>query len=145
MTKRDLASLMVGRDVLFRLEKPPANLGEERLILSDVEALDDKGLSALRKLSLTVRSGEIVGIAGVAGNGQRELAETICGLRPTTGGTIRVATNPVTNAPPIIMIEPASPMCQRTAAPPAARLTSPWPKTWRSKATASPASAGGCS
>ena len=105
MTKRDLASLMVGRDVLFRLEKPPANLGEERLILSDVEALDDKGLSALRKLSLTVRSGEIVGIAGVAGNGQRELAETICGLRPTTGGTIRVATNPVTNAPPIIMIE----------------------------------------
>lgn len=105
MTKRDLASLMVGRDVLFRLEKPAANLGEERLILSDVEALDDKGLSALRKLSLTVRSGEIVGIAGVAGNGQRELAETICGLRPTTGGTIRVATNPVTNAPPIIMIE----------------------------------------
>ncbi|MDI9549852.1 MAG: ABC transporter ATP-binding protein [Chloroflexota bacterium] len=105
MTKRDLASLMVGRDVLFRLEKPAANLGDERLILSDVEALDDKGLSALRKLSLTVRSGEIVGIAGVAGNGQRELAETICGLRPTTGGTIRVATNPVTNAPPIIMIE----------------------------------------
>jgi len=96
---------MVGRDVLFRLEKPAANLGDERLILSDVEALDDKGLSALRKLSLTVRSGEIVGIAGVAGNGQRELAETICGLRPTTGGTIRVATNPVTNAPPIIMIE----------------------------------------
>lgn len=105
MTKRDLASLMVGREVLFQLQKPPAHLGEERLILSEVEALDDKGLPALRKLSLTVRSGEIVGIAGVAGNGQRELAETICGLRPTAGGAIRVAANPVTNAPPIIMIE----------------------------------------
>ena len=105
MTKPDLASLMVGREVLFRLEKPPAQLGEERLILRDVEALDDKGLPALRQFSLIVRSGEIVGIAGVAGNGQRELAETICGLRPTTGGVIRVAANPVTNAPPILMIE----------------------------------------
>jgi len=96
---------MVGREVLFRLEKPPARLGDERLILHNVEAQDDKGLPALRKFSLTVRSGEIVGIAGVAGNGQRELAETICGLRPTTGGVIHVAANPVTNAPPIIMIE----------------------------------------
>lgn len=105
MTKPDLASLMVGREVLFQLEKPPARLGEDRLILREVEALDDKGLPALRKLSLTVRSGEIVGIAGVAGNGQRELAEAICGLRPTTAGVVQVAANPVTNAPPIMMIE----------------------------------------
>ncbi len=105
MTKPDLAGLMVGREVLFRLEKPPARLGEERLALHEVEALDDKGLPALRKLSLRVRSGEIVGIAGVTGNGQRELAEAICGLRATSGGTVHVTVNPVTNAPPIIMIE----------------------------------------
>lgn len=105
MTKAELASLMVGREVLFRVEKPPCQPGEPRLILRDVEAVDDKGVPALRGLSLTVHAGEIVGIAGVAGNGQRELAEVICGLRPTTGGEIRVVNRPVTNAPPIVMIE----------------------------------------
>ena len=53
-----------------------------------MEAQDNKFLPALRKISLTVRSGEILGIAGVAGNGQRELAEVVCGLRATTGGKI---------------------------------------------------------
>ncbi len=105
MTKPELASLMVGREVLFQLQKAPMQLGEERLILDTAEALDDKGLPALRKLSLTVRSGEIVAIAGVAGNGQRELAEVICGLRPTTGGRIEIASRQVTNAPPLVMIE----------------------------------------
>ncbi len=90
-TKAELASLMVGRQVLFQLEKPPTTVGETRLALKDVEALDDKFLPALRKVSLEVRSGEIVGIAGVAGNGQRELAEVICGLRPITQGEIAVA------------------------------------------------------
>ena len=83
-TKAELASLMVGRQVLFQLEKPPTTVGETRLSLKDVEALDDKYLPALRKVTLEVHSGEIVGIAGVAGNGQRELAEVICGLRPIT-------------------------------------------------------------
>jgi general nucleoside transport system ATP-binding protein len=105
MTKPELASLMVGREVLFHLEKTPAQLGEERLRLSAVEAEDDKRLPALRKLNLTVCSGEIVGVAGVAGNGQRQLAEVICGLRPTSGGKVDIVEATVTNRPPIVMIE----------------------------------------
>ena len=104
MSKAQLASLMVGREVLFRVEKPPAQVGEVRLTLEQVEAANDKRLPALRGLSLCVRSGEIVGIAGVAGNGQRELAEVICGLR-AAGGHIDVSGTSVANAPPIIMIE----------------------------------------
>jgi len=91
VTKTDLASMMVGRQVLFQLEKPPTQRGDVRLRLENVSALDEKLLPALREVSLTVHSGEIVGIAGVAGNGQRELAEVICGLRPLTGGAIEVA------------------------------------------------------
>ncbi len=109
MTKRDLASLMVGREVFFNVNKPPRPIGEdegeERLCLREVEAVNDKGVPALRKLSLSVRSGEIVGVAGVAGNGQRELAEVICGLRPTQGGEIRIGGESVTHAPPIVVIE----------------------------------------
>src|SRR5690606_32129352 len=99
------ASLMVGREVLFRIDKPPAAAGEVRLTLDNVTALNDKGIEALRGLSLQVRSGEIVGIAGVAGNGQRELTETISGLRPTTGGRIDISSKEVTNAPPLVMID----------------------------------------
>ena len=105
MTKPECASLMVGREVLFTLDKPPAVLGEDRLVVSDLEALNDKGLLALHKLSLSVRSGEIVGIAGVAGNGQKELAETICGLRPAESGTVEVTSTTVTGGPPILVIE----------------------------------------
>ncbi len=105
LTKPQLASLMVGREVLFRIDKPPAAAGEVRLTLDNVTALNDKGIEALRGLSLQVRSGEIVGIAGVAGNGQRELTETISGLRPTTGGRIDISSKEVTNAPPLVMID----------------------------------------
>jgi len=105
MTKAELASLMVGREVLFHIETPTMEPGEPRLIVRDVEALDNKALPALRKLSLTVHSGEIVGIAGVAGNGQRELAETVCGMRATTDGSIEVAGEDVAGQPPLIMIE----------------------------------------
>ena len=115
MTKPQLASLMVGREVFFRLEKPPAQIGEARLALAGVSALNDKRIPALQALSLQVHAGEIVGIAGVAGNGQRELAEVICGLRPTTAGRISITGQTashkvpnhktVTNAPPIVMIE----------------------------------------
>lgn len=105
MTKPQLAGLMVGREVLFRIDKPPAQVGEVRLTLDAVEARNDKGIAALRSLSLRVHSGEIVGIAGVAGNGQRELAEVICGLRPTQNGCVHISSLTVTNAPPIVMIE----------------------------------------
>lgn len=104
MTKPQLASLMVGREVFFRLDKPARQAGEARLTLDALEARNNKGLPALRQFSLTIHSGEIVGIAGVAGNGQRELAEVICGMRPLDGGRILIGSRQVTNAHPIVMI-----------------------------------------
>ncbi len=104
VNKSQLASLMVGREVLFRLEKPERAPADLRLALEGVDALDNKYLPALRQLSLKVHSCEIVGIAGVAGNGQRELAEVVCGLRPTSAGSIEVCGKRVTNSPPIVMI-----------------------------------------
>ena len=65
--------------------------------LRGVSALGDKGLPALRNIDLEIRSGETLGIAGVAGNGQRELAEVLTGLRPATDGTIRIDGKPMTN------------------------------------------------
>jgi simple sugar transport system ATP-binding protein len=105
LTKPELASLMVGRTVLFHIDKPISEPGEPRLVLNGVDALDNKGLPALNKLSLTVRAGEIIGVAGVAGNGQRELAEVICGMRPTTGGVIEIGNADVADSPPIVVIE----------------------------------------
>jgi len=84
-TPGDLARLMVGRSVLETVERTPCRPGEVVLSLHDVEAENDKGLPALRGVSLDVRAGEIVGIAGVAGNGQSELAQVITGLRPCRG------------------------------------------------------------
>jgi simple sugar transport system ATP-binding protein len=91
--------------VLFQVAKAAAQPGPVRLRLHKVVAVDDKKLPALRHLSLDVRAGEIVGVAGVAGNGQRELAEVICGLRPTTAGEVQIAGQSLTNAPPLAMIE----------------------------------------
>ncbi|MBC7250160.1 MAG: ABC transporter ATP-binding protein [Anaerolineae bacterium] len=90
-TREDLARLMVGREVLLRVERPPVKLGDPVLRLEDLWADSDKGVPALRGVSLQVRSGEILGIAGVSGNGQRELAEVIAGLRPPTQGRIIIA------------------------------------------------------
>jgi general nucleoside transport system ATP-binding protein len=89
-TEASLAKLMVGRDVLFRVEKDEAAAGEPLLEVEDLEVLDDRGLAAVRGLSLRVRAGEIVGVAGVDGNGQSELVEAITGLRVPTAGRIRV-------------------------------------------------------
>jgi ABC-type uncharacterized transport system ATPase subunit len=86
----ELARLMVGREVLFRVEKSVCKPGEQVLLVEDVHADSDKGLPALRGLSLHIRAGEILGVAGVAGNGQRELAEVITGLRSCTSGRVLV-------------------------------------------------------
>jgi ABC-type uncharacterized transport system ATPase subunit len=88
ITKAQLAQLMVGREVLFRIEKTPAAPGEVALSVEGLCADNDRGLPALRQLSLQVCAGEILGIAGVAGNGQRELAEVLTGLRRKTAGTV---------------------------------------------------------
>ncbi len=104
-SKNELARLMVGREVLFRIEKKPCQTGEVILEINDLEAFDDKGLPALRGISLAVHSGEILGLAGVAGNGQRELAEVICGLRPASSGHVRVHGREITNSPPAEILE----------------------------------------
>jgi len=98
-SKEELARMMVGREVLFRVAKRDSSPGEVVLEIDGLRALNDKGLEALRDVSLTVRHGEILGVAGVAGNGQRELAETVVGIRGVTKGRIRVDGSDVTNKP----------------------------------------------
>jgi len=95
--KRLLARMMVGRDVEFRPTRAPAVLRGEGLRLEKVWALNDRGLPALRGVSCTVQRGEIVGVAGVAGNGQRELVEVITGLRRVVQGRVWVLGQDVTN------------------------------------------------
>jgi simple sugar transport system ATP-binding protein len=87
-TERSLATLMVGRDVLLRVEKHDTKPGEPLLELRGVSARDDRGLPAVRDVSLAVRAGEIVGLAGVDANGQSELIETIMGLRKPDAGEV---------------------------------------------------------
>jgi simple sugar transport system ATP-binding protein len=89
-TEESLARLMVGREVLLEVDKPPAAPKEPVLEVSDLEVSDDRGLPAVRGLTLTVRAGEIVALAGVDGNGQSELIEAITGLRHVDAGTIAV-------------------------------------------------------
>ncbi|MDN5344461.1 MAG: ral nucleoside transport system ATP-binding protein [Clostridia bacterium] len=90
-SEKELARLMVGREILWQVKKDTTRKGEKVLEIKGLRALNDKGLPALKGLNLSVYAGEILGIAGVAGNGQRELAETIAGLRPCQGGKISVA------------------------------------------------------
>jgi ABC-type uncharacterized transport system ATPase subunit len=90
-TEQSLARLMVGREVLLRVEKHPANPEGPVLEVRDLQVRDDRDLEAVRGASLDVRAGEIVGIAGVDGNGQSELVEAITGLRRPEAGTITVA------------------------------------------------------
>ncbi len=85
LTGEKLAELMVGRKVIFRIEKKEQQPGDIVLDMQNVCAENNKGIPALKNLFLQVRQGEILGIAGVAGNGQSELAEVITGLRPCTG------------------------------------------------------------
>jgi simple sugar transport system ATP-binding protein len=103
VTKEKLAQLMVGRHVLFLVDKKPQEPGEVVLAMKDVTAENNKGVPALRGVSLQVRSGEILGVAGVAGNGQSELAEVITGLRPC-GGSILINGENVSNQSPIVAI-----------------------------------------
>lgn len=96
--EKDLAKKMVGREVLFRIKRRRARRGRVVLDVKNLGALSDKGLPALKNVSFSIREGEILGFAGVAGNGQRELAEVITGLRRATEGKIYVREKDITNS-----------------------------------------------
>jgi general nucleoside transport system ATP-binding protein len=105
-TEEGLARLMVGREVLLRVEKPPASPGEKMLELRNVTVKDERGLEKVRDVSFEVHEGEIVGIAGVEGNGQTELVEAITGLRHRESGEIVVDGRAMsTHASPRKMLE----------------------------------------
>jgi ABC-type uncharacterized transport system ATPase subunit len=95
-TEESLARLMVGRDVLLRVAKTPAHPAEPLLEVEGLRVLDDRGIEKVRGVSLEVRAGEIVGIAGVDGNGQTEMIDAMTGLQPVESGVVRVAGNDVT-------------------------------------------------
>jgi simple sugar transport system ATP-binding protein len=100
-TPRSLAALMVGREVeIGRRHEDRPQVGEVVLALDGVCADGDRGVPAVNEVSLEVRRGEIVAIAGVAGNGQRELSETIVGMRPATKGTVEVGGRRVRSGDP---------------------------------------------
>jgi ABC-type uncharacterized transport system ATPase subunit len=95
-----LASMMVGREVILTVHKLPAKPGEIVLEVKDLHVQDDRGLDMVRGISFEVRAGEILGVAGVQGNGQTELAEALTGLRPVKSGHFILAGKDVTGEPP---------------------------------------------
>ena len=97
-TEEGLARMMVGREVLLRVEKAPAQPSAPVLRLEDLRVLDDRHLEAVRGVSFEVRGGEIVGIAGVDGNGQSELIESLTGLRHASSGKVLLGDRDVTRA-----------------------------------------------
>lgn len=105
ITKKELAWLMVGREVIFKLRRPKAKLGKPLLEVKNLFALSDRKLPALKGISFSVLEGEILGIAGVAGNGQRELTEVIFGIREATKGKVIVRGKDVTNRSPTEIVE----------------------------------------
>ena len=96
----ELASLMVGREVVFKTEKKPAVPKQAVLEIKDLHVKDARGIPAVNGLNLEIRAGEIVGIAGVDGNGQTELLEAITGLRKSENGSILINGKEVKNLPP---------------------------------------------
>ena len=96
-TESGLAEMMVGRSVVLRVEKEAAQPGDVVLQVDDLKVNDDRGQLAVDGVSLQVRAGEIVGVAGVEGNGQRELVEAITGLRHVAAGAMAIAGKPLTN------------------------------------------------
>lgn len=100
ITKTELANWMVGREVIMTRELEKVELGPSRLTLENITCDSDRGTPALRGVSLEVYSGEILGLAGISGNGQRELAEVVTGLREATGGKVILEGEDVTGFRP---------------------------------------------
>lgn len=100
ISSKELAEMMVGRSVSFKTEKIAANPKEVVLSIKDLEVDENRGILAVKGLNLDVRSGEIVGIAGIDGNGQSELIQAITGLRKVKSGSIKIKDQEVTNLSP---------------------------------------------
>ena len=90
VTENDLASMMVGRNVSFTVDKPEMTPGDVVLEIMDLHGVDYRGVEILKGLDLTVRRGEILGIAGIDGNGQTEMVEIVTGLRKATQGSVKI-------------------------------------------------------
>jgi len=103
--KAELARMMVGRDVVFRVEKAAFDPGPPLVEIHDLEAQGDSGQQALLGVSLSIRAGEIMGLAGVSGNGQKELFEVLVGMRRATDGSVYLEGKDVTNRSPRFLIE----------------------------------------
>jgi simple sugar transport system ATP-binding protein len=97
-TEESLARMMVGREVLLRVDKTPAHPGDPLLQVDDLTVIDDRGLEAVRGVTFEVRGGEILGLAGVDANGQSELIDAIAGLRPVKSGRVVVDGHDLTHA-----------------------------------------------
>ncbi|WP_097014822.1 ABC transporter ATP-binding protein [Anaerocolumna aminovalerica] len=105
VTKDDLTRMMVGRDVLFDFPKNTIEPGEVKYSIKNVCARNDKGLPALKEFSLDIRENEVIGLAGVDGNGQKELCEVLTGLRKSDSGEIILNDKKMVNKEPVFYIE----------------------------------------
>ena len=103
-TEQSLARMMVGRDVVLRIDKEPSTPGNPLLEVEDLHVIDERKLEAVRGVSFDVRAGEIVGIAGVDGNGQSELIDALAGLRNVESGSVRVKGQDLTNDSALTML-----------------------------------------
>jgi simple sugar transport system ATP-binding protein len=101
VSEEQIARMMVGREVFLKLDKPPAKRGAAMLQVRDLSYVNDSGVDVLKKLSFNVYGGEILGIAGVEGNGQTELVEVVTGLRPGGSGQISLAGASIVGASPL--------------------------------------------
>lgn len=104
-TQSSLAAMMVGRDVLLEVTKEPRTPDDVVLAVEDLNVLDDRGLVTVKGISLQVRAGEILGVAGVQGNGQTELVEAITGLREPESGSVRINGHETTFSSPRAITE----------------------------------------
>src|SRR5512136_1912660 len=95
-----LAEMMVGRQVILQIDKEPARPGEVILRVENLQVQDDRHATMVHDVSFQVCAGEILGIAGVQGNGQRELVEALTGLRPVIGGKVTLTDHDITHASP---------------------------------------------
>ncbi len=104
-TEDELAAMMVGREVNFKVDKSEPKLGDVVLSINDLVVRDNRKIAAVDGLSLEVRAGEILGIAGIDGNGQSELVEALTGLRKSESGSIKINGNEVANNKPLDMFK----------------------------------------